>query len=59
MAARTINITPARQQLIGVRTAAVEQKPLTRDIRTTAQIVPDETKIAHIDVKVSGFVEKV
>ena len=58
-AAGTVNITPARQQLIGVRTATVEQKPLVRDIRTTAQIVPDETRIAHIHVKVSGFVEKV
>jgi RND family efflux transporter MFP subunit len=37
----------------------VEQKPVVRDIRTTAQIVPDETRIAHIHVKVSGFVEKV
>ncbi|MGA2990091.1 MAG: efflux RND transporter periplasmic adaptor subunit [Candidatus Korobacteraceae bacterium] len=58
-AAGTVNITPARQQLIGVRTATVEQKRLTRDIRTTAQIVPDETRIAHIHVKVSGFVDKV
>jgi len=30
-----------------------------RDIRTTAQIVPDERRIAHIHVKVPGFVEKV
>lgn len=59
MAAGTVTIAPAKQQLIGVRTAAVEQKQLTRDIHTTAQIVPDETRIAHIHVKVSGFVEKV
>ena len=59
MAAGTVNIAPGKQQLMGVRTATVEQKPVVRDIRTTAQIVPDETKIAHIHVKVPGFVEKV
>ncbi len=59
MAAGTVNIANAKQQLMGVRTAMVEQKPVVRDIRTTAQIVPDETRIAHIHVKVPGFVEKV
>jgi RND family efflux transporter MFP subunit len=57
--AGTVNIAPGKQQLMGVRTARVEQKSLVRDIRTTAQIVPDETRIAHIHVKVSGFVDKV
>jgi RND family efflux transporter MFP subunit len=59
MAAGTVNIAAGKQQVMGVRTATVEQKPVVRDIRTTAQIVPDETRIAHIHVKVSGFVEKV
>jgi RND family efflux transporter MFP subunit len=59
MAAGTVNIAAGKQQVMGVRTATVEQKPVVRDIRTTAQIVPDETKIAHIHVKVPGFVEKV
>ncbi len=59
MAAGTVNIAAGKQQLMGVRTAMVEQKPVVRDIRTTAQIVPDETRIAHIHVKVPGFVEKV
>jgi RND family efflux transporter MFP subunit len=59
MAAGTVNIAADKQQVMGVRTATVEQKPVVRDIRTTAQIVPDETKIAHIHVKVTGFVEKV
>ncbi len=59
MAAGTVNIGAGKQQAMGVRTTVVEQKPVVRDIRTTAQIVPDETRIAHIHVKVSGFVEKV
>ena len=59
MAAGVVNVPGGKQQLMGVRTAVVEQKPVVRDIRTTAQIVPDETRIAHIHVKVPGFVEKV
>jgi RND family efflux transporter MFP subunit len=59
MAAGTVNIAAGKQQVMGVRTVTVEQKPVVRDIRATAQIVPDETKIAHIHVKVPGFVEKV
>ena len=52
-------ISPDKQALAGVRTSIVERKPLVRDIRTTAQIVVDETRIAHIHVKVAGFIDKV
>jgi RND family efflux transporter MFP subunit len=55
----TVTITPEKQVLAGVRTAVVERKSLVRDIRTTAQIVADETKIAHVHVKVAGYIDKV
>ena len=55
----TVTITPEKQVLAGVRTAVVERKSMVRDIRTTAQIVADETRIAHVHVKVAGFVDKV
>ena len=59
MPSGTITISPEKQVLTGVRTAIVERKPLVRDIRTTAQIVADETRIAHVHVKVAGYVDKV
>jgi membrane fusion protein, copper/silver efflux system len=59
MPAGTVSISPEKQVLAGVRTAVVERKPLVRDIRTTAQIVADETRIAHVHVKVAGFIDKV
>jgi HlyD family secretion protein/heavy metal-binding protein len=59
MPAGTVKITPQRQQLIGVRTTTVERAPLTRTIRTTGYLVADETKIAHIHVKVKGWVDQV
>ena len=59
MPAGTVIISPEKQQLIGVRTGKVERRPLARTLRTTAQLTADETKIAHVHVKVSGYIDKV
>lgn len=59
MPAGTVTISPEKQVMAGVRTALVDRKPLGRDIRTTAQIVADETKIAHVHVKVAGYIDQV
>ena len=55
----TVKISTDKQQLIGVRTMEVERKPLVRSIRTTAQLTADETRIAHVHVKINGFIDKV
>jgi RND family efflux transporter MFP subunit len=54
-----IFIAPERRQLIGVKSVPAEVKTLTRDIRTAGRIAQDETKIAHIHTKISGFIEEV
>ncbi len=59
MATGSVMIPADKQQLIGVRTAEVKRESLVRDVRTTGQVLADETKIAHIHVKVSGFLDKV
>lgn len=59
MAPGSVMITPEKQQLIGVRTTEVKREPLVRDVRTDGQITADETRIAHIHVKVNGFIDKV
>lgn len=59
MAPGAVMISAQKQQLIGVRTAKVERAPLTRTVTTTGQVVADESKIAHVHVKVNGFVDKV
>ncbi len=59
MAAGTVKIAADKQQMMGVRTETVERKPLSREVRATAQIVADETKTAHIHLRVSGYVEHV
>jgi RND family efflux transporter MFP subunit len=54
-----IKVDPAKQQLIGVRTGAVERQDLTRTVRTTGQLTTDETKLAHVHLKVAGWIEDV
>jgi RND family efflux transporter MFP subunit len=36
----------------------VERKALAREIHTTAEIVADESRISHVHVKVSGFIDR-
>jgi Cu(I)/Ag(I) efflux system membrane fusion protein len=59
MAPGSVLISAAKQQLIGVRTVEAKREGLTREVRTTAQIAADETKVAHVHVKINGFIEQV
>jgi membrane fusion protein, copper/silver efflux system len=59
MAVGTVKIAPDRQQLIGVRTSTVNREPVVRSVHTTGQITADETKIGHVHVKISGYIDKV
>ncbi len=59
MPAGTVKISAERQQLIGVRLGPVERRHLSRDIRAVAELTANETTLAHVHVKVNGWVEKV
>jgi|SRR5579859_2789771 len=59
MAVGTVKIPPQKQELIGVRTAIVQRETLVRKVRTTGEITADETRIAHVHVKINGFIEDV
>lgn len=54
-----VDIEPARQQLIGLTTAEVTEGPVGGAWRTVGRVTIDETRVRHINLKVSGFVEKV
>jgi membrane fusion protein, copper/silver efflux system len=54
----TVRIDPATIQNIGVTTAVVERKRLTRDIRTVGRIGYDETKVRRIAPKIGGWIEE-
>ena len=54
-----VYISPARQQLIGVRTAIVEPRVLDTTIRTVGTLAFDETRVTQVHTKIAGWVEKV
>lgn len=53
-----ITIDPGRQQLIGLTTARVAEGEVAGTFRTVGRVVPDETRVRRINVKVEGFVER-
>jgi len=53
----TIRISPEKIQRAGVRTDVVKRMMLTRTVRAAGTVTPDETKLAVITMKFSGFVE--
>jgi membrane fusion protein, copper/silver efflux system len=55
----TVAIDPQRQQLIGLRTARVKEGPVGASWRTVGRVAVDETRVHHVSLKVSGFVERV
>jgi len=56
--AKTVNISLYRQQLIGVQLDTVKNRRMDRTIRTIGLVAYDETRIAVINLKFSGWLEK-
>lgn len=54
-----VTIAPGRVQVLGVRTAPVENRPpLTRTIRATGTLQFDERRMAVVTTRVGGWVER-
>src|SRR5262249_39548107 len=58
MTSGMVMVSPEKQQLLGVRTAVVERKPLIKSVRTVGVIGFDETKVTHIHSKIEGWIDK-
>jgi len=54
-----VQISAQRLQSIGVKTGKVERKSLEDEIHTTGNVALDETKLAYVQVRFSGFVQRV
>jgi Cu(I)/Ag(I) efflux system membrane fusion protein len=57
VAAGTVQISPERQQLIGVKFGTVEMKPLEKVIRTVGRVDYDEKRIVTVSPKIGGWIE--
>ena len=55
----TVGIDPQRQQLIGLRTAPVTEGAVGGSWRTVGRVAVDETRVHHVSLKFSGFIEQV
>ncbi|MGB8929950.1 MAG: efflux RND transporter periplasmic adaptor subunit [Anaeromyxobacteraceae bacterium] len=54
-----VTIDPARQQLIGMKIVHAERGPIGGTWRTNGRLAVDETRVTHVNVKFSGFMERV
>ncbi len=54
----TIEIPTEKQQMIGVKTVEVSVRPLSKVIRTVGLIEYDERRLATVNTKFEGWVEK-
>lgn len=54
-----VTLTPERTQSIGVKTETVEYKQINDEILTTGTVEADETRLANVEVRFSGWVRKV
>jgi membrane fusion protein, copper/silver efflux system len=53
-----ITLSQDKVQLIGVRTAVADLRSLDKRIRTVGKVEPDETRLAFVNTKISGWVKK-
>jgi Cu(I)/Ag(I) efflux system membrane fusion protein len=55
---QAVYISPARQQLVGVRSAPIGRQRVEGSVRTVGRLAYDETRTAQIHTRVSGWVEQ-
>jgi Cu(I)/Ag(I) efflux system membrane fusion protein len=53
-----VTIDPALVQSMGVRTAPVERRDLTRRVRAVGRVDYDERLVEHVHTKIQGWIEK-
>ncbi len=52
-------LTPERMQSIGVKTGLVEYRQVQDEIRTMGNVEADETRLAEVQVRFAGWIQKV
>jgi len=54
-----VQLSPARLQSIGVKTGRVESRIVEDEIRVTGNVAIDETRLSTVQVRFSGYIQKV
>src|SRR5215469_12780048 len=53
-----VQVSPERLQSIGVRMGRVERKNVSNEIRVTGSVTVDETRLAYVQVRYPGYIER-
>lgn len=53
-----VQLSPERIQLAGIKTVAVEYRPVARETKTVGYVAFDESRLSRIVSRVDGYVEK-
>jgi membrane fusion protein, copper/silver efflux system len=53
----SVHISPERIQLIGVRTAIVERRPVGGSLDLVGFVTPDESRLKRVQIRVAGWVQ--
>jgi len=54
----TVKISTDRQQLIGVKVATVEKRPVSQTLRMLGRVAVDETRVYRVNAAVNGWITK-
>ena len=54
-----MQISPQRLQTIGLKTGEVQRQFVEDEIQTTGNVAVDETRLAYVQVRFSGYIQKV
>src|SRR6266403_3553426 len=54
-----IQLSPERLQSIGVKTGRVENRVVEDEIRVTGNVAVDETRLSNVQLRYSGYIQKV
>jgi membrane fusion protein, copper/silver efflux system len=53
-----LTVSGAHRKQMGLTFGTVEMRDISKDVRTSARIVPDETRLYRVTTKIDGYVEK-
>ena len=53
-----VSISGEKREMIGISFEEVKKRNITKEIRTSTKIVPDETRLFKVTTKVNGWIEK-
>lgn len=54
----TVSISERGRKLAGIQTVSAVSEKIEYTIRTVGTVVPDETMVRHVHIKISGWIEK-